>query len=56
MKDAAKEIAPFLKDIYQQSLKEGIVPDNWRAANITSIFKKGDWAVPMNYRRYIYCE
>jgi hypothetical protein len=50
MKDASAEIAPFLRDIYQQSLITGKVPEDWRSANITCLFKKGDRSVPANYR------
>ena len=50
MKEAAQEIAPFLRDLYQQSLQQGELPDDWKSANISCIFKKGDRTRPENYR------
>ena len=50
MKEAAEEIAPFLRDIYHQSLQQGTVPEDWRSANISCIYKKGDRTRPENYR------
>ena len=37
-------ISAPLAAIYTKSLDEGIVPDDWRCANITQIFKKGSKA------------
>ena len=31
-------------------MQEGTVPDDWRCANVTPIFKKGKKADPGNYR------
>ncbi|KAI8485181.1 hypothetical protein Bbelb_371060 [Branchiostoma belcheri] len=36
--------------IFTQSLDTGDVPADWRAANISPIFKKGDKTSPVNYR------
>src|SRR5215469_11473251 len=36
--------------IFIKSLQEGIVPKDFRMANITPIFKKGDRKMPNNYR------
>ena len=36
--------------IFQESLKTGHVPSDWRRANITPIFKKGCRSDPLNYR------
>ena len=36
--------------IYTKSLEEGIVPDDWRCANITPVFKKGSKSSAGNYR------
>ena len=36
--------------IYRKSLDEGVVPDDWRTANVTPIFKKGSKASVGNYR------
>ena len=42
LKDMANEIAPILTAIFQQSFYTGIVPRDWRTANLTAIFKKGE--------------
>ena len=42
LKDLADEIAPLLASIFQRSFDCGEVPDDWRSANITPAFKKGD--------------
>ena len=50
LKDLAKEIAPILTAIFQRSFDTGIVPRDWRTANVTAIFKKGEKYKPANYR------
>ena len=50
LKLASHEIAPILTKIFQASLDTGILPDDWRKANISPIFKKGDRARAENYR------
>jgi hypothetical protein len=42
LKECAEPIAPILQIILQQSLSTGDLPKDWRDANISSIFKKGD--------------
>ena len=36
--------------IFQESLRVGEMPVDWRKANVTPIFKKGDRTDPANYR------
>ena len=43
-------MAPALTIIYQASLDQGQVPDDWRSAYVTPLFKKGDKAKVSNYR------
>ena len=50
LKDHADILAPVVREIFQQSLDTGEVPEEWRLANIVAIFKKGDKHVPGNYR------
>ena len=50
LKMGAHEIAPALATIFNKSLETGTLPDIWRRANISPIFKKGDRTKPSNYR------
>ena len=50
LKETALEIAPILKCLFQKSLDSGSLLEDWRAANICSIYKKGDKSIPINYR------
>ena len=40
----------MLTYIFDQSLTLGVLPADWKLANITPIFKKGDRHLPENYR------
>ena len=50
LRNLSKEVAPILTTIFQHSLKTGQVPTQWKKANVTAIFKKGEHYVPSNYR------
>ena len=50
MKGLVNEIAGPLSHLYEKSMREGIVPEDWKKANVTPIFKKGSLADPGNYR------
>jgi hypothetical protein len=50
LKECTEPVAPILQIILQQSLDTGDLPKDWRDANISSIFKKGDKHLPENYR------
>ncbi|MCG8034813.1 MAG: hypothetical protein JAZ03_21935, partial [Candidatus Thiodiazotropha taylori] len=50
LKDFATEITPALTLIFQASIEEGKVPDDWKTALVTPVFKKGDRTAPANYR------
>ena len=50
LKEVAEEISPLLTAIFQKSLDSGTVPDDWRSANVSAIFKKGDRFKASNYR------
>ena len=46
----AEYIAPVLTKVFQISIDTGSIPDDWRAASIVPIFKKGDKHQASNYR------
>ena len=50
LKSVAEEVAPILRFIYETSLDQGEIPDDWRHANVSPIFKKGDRERAENYR------
>lgn len=50
MKEMAAVLAGPLCNIFNMSLEHSSVPDDWRHANVTPIFKKGDRCKPENYR------
>ena len=50
LKECAHEIAPYLTLIFQKSLQEGNVPEDWKKACVAAVFKKGDRHSAANYR------
>ena len=50
LKNCADEILQGLCTIFQHSLNTGTLPSDWRNANITPVFKKGDRHLAENYR------
>ena len=50
LKECSSEIAPILAFIYNGTLVQGTVPDDWRQANVAPIFKKGEKYNAPNYR------
>ena len=50
LKECAQELSPILSHIYQLSLDSGELPSDWRNANVSPIFKKGDRHTASNYR------
>ena len=50
LKELKEEVVRPLTLIFQMSMEEGRIPDDWRLANVTPIFKKGKKAEPGNYR------
>ena len=45
-----KELAPILQLIFQRSIDTGKIPDIWKEANVSPIYKKGEKSDPSNYR------
>lgn len=50
LKELSSELAEPLKSLYNTSLRTGKVPEIWRQATISAIFKKGCKKTPSNYR------
>ena len=51
LKECSSEIVPILVLIYNETLAQGTVPDDWRQANVAPIFKKGEkYDRAANYR------
>ena len=50
LKECAKELSLPLLILFKDSLDSGMVPMDWRCANVTAIYKKGLRALPSNYR------
>ncbi len=50
MQEVSAQVAPHLTAIFNNSLAIGEVPSDWKEANVTPIFKKGDRKLPGNYR------
>ena len=46
----SEQIAPPLTFIFNKSIESGLVPENWRQANVAPIFKKGEKYKPSNDR------
>ena len=50
LKELAFDLAPILTHLYQQSLNTSTLPEEWKLAFITPVFKKGKRSHPLNYR------
>ena len=51
LKELHTELHPnILTDIFNTSLREGKVPDDWRHAHVTPVYKKGPKTKAENYR------
>ena len=48
--EIVEQISTLLAKLFNLSLEEGIVPSEWKEANITPLFKKGSRNKPENYR------
>ena len=50
LKEIAEKISTPLAKVFKLSLEEGIVPPEWKEANIAPLFKKGSRNKSENYR------
>ena len=44
------EVSTPLGIVFTKSMGSGVVPEDWRKANVTAIYKKGQKSSPSNYR------
>ena len=50
LKEIATELGPVFAHLFQQSLDNVEIPKEWSLVNICRLYKKGDRALPSNYR------
>ena len=50
LKELSKELAVPLSILFKKSIEEGKIPEEWKFAEVTAIFKKGNKTDPGNYR------
>ena len=50
LKLGAQELVPGLTMFCQLSLDQGKLPTDWKTANVSPVFKKGNRLSPVNYR------
>ena len=50
LKETAAQIAPSLCSLLNKSLCIGVVPDDWKLANVVPVYKHGEKAEVENYR------
>ena len=50
LRELADELACPVARIFRQSLDSGVVPEDWRDANVTPLYKKGSRQLAENYR------
>ena len=50
LKELSHELAPSLTALYNQSLSSHSLPEDWKHAFISPVYKKGDVHTPRNYR------
>jgi len=50
LKMCAMELAPAITSLFQESIDTGNLPDDWRNANVSPVYKKGSRHLASNYR------
>jgi hypothetical protein len=50
LKEVSMSLCTPLARIFETSNKTGLLPEDWKCANITALYKKGNKKVPGNYR------
>ena len=50
LRECSDELAPILTIVFNRTLQTGCVPEDWKQANVSAVFKKGQRYDPANYR------
>lgn len=50
LKEVVHSVTPSLTNIFLASIDQGQTPEDWKTANVSPIFKKGDKSRPTIYR------
>ena len=50
LKRTSESISPYLSQLFNRCVEEGIMPSCWKRANVTPILKKGSANITKNYR------
>lgn len=50
LKEYSSFLAPILTTLFERSVAEGMVPEEWKTANVVPVFKKGNKHDASNYR------
>ena len=50
LRECSEELAPILTIVFNRTLQTGCVPEDWKQANVSAVFKKGQRYDPANYR------
>lgn len=50
LKETKHQLITPLTMLFMKSIEEAVIPESWKQANVSAIFKKGDRKKPENYR------
>ena len=50
LRECSEELAPILTIVINRTLQTGCVPEDWKQANVSAVFKKGQRYDPAHYR------
>ena len=51
LKETSSQIIEPLTKLFRQSLDEAKLPEDWKKANVTALFKSGERKLPENYKQ-----
>jgi len=53
LSEISEEISDIVAELYNKSLTTGDVPQDWKLANVTAVYKKGKKTSSSNYRQLV---